>query len=180
MKTYQDIRRVVTTHDADGKAVVLFDEMTPHRHATPAGPVSHGLWATGAAPAQAVGSQDRFDAKLGIPPPANGTIFTIVDFAPVGEIRTDGDNTARQKRLGPEHSHPKAWPPRHPYIHRTRTVDYAIVLSGEIDMMLDNSEIHLKTGDVVIQQATNHAWVNRGTETCRMAFVLIDAVEPLA
>ena len=62
-------------------------------------------------------------------------------------------------------------------MHRTRTVDYAIVMEGEIDMLLDDSEIHLKAGDVLIQQGTNHAWVNRGTKPCRIAFVLIDAME---
>src|SRR5262249_57831488 len=69
----------------------------------------------------------------------------------------------------------KGRPPRHPMMHRTRTVDYAIILSGEIDMMLDDSEMHLKAGDVVVQQATNHAWINRGKEPCRTAFVLIDS-----
>jgi uncharacterized cupin superfamily protein len=65
-------------------------------------------------------------------------------------------------------------------MHRTKSVDYAIILSGEIDMLLDDSEVHLKAGDVLVQQGTNHAWVNRGIETCRIAFVLIDAVDPLA
>ena len=69
-------------------------------------------------------------------------------------------------------------PPRHPAMHRTRTVDYAIVMSGEIDMLLDDSEIHLKAGDVLVQQGTNHAWVNRGKEPCRIAFILVDAKEP--
>jgi len=60
-------------------------------------------------------------------------------------------------------------------MHRTRSIDYAIVMSGEIDMLLDDSEFHLKTGDVLVQQSTNHAWVNCGSEPCRIAFVLIDA-----
>lgn len=65
-------------------------------------------------------------------------------------------------------------------MHRTRTCDYAIVLSGEIDMWLDDTEVHLVAGDIVVQQATNHAWVNRGSEVCRIVFVLIDAEDPLA
>jgi uncharacterized cupin superfamily protein len=69
-------------------------------------------------------------------------------------------------------------PVRHPLMHRTRTVDYAVVLSGEIDMMLDDSVMHMKAGDVVVQQATNHAWINRGTEPCRILFVLMDANSP--
>jgi uncharacterized cupin superfamily protein len=63
-------------------------------------------------------------------------------------------------------------------MHRTRSIDYAIVLAGEIDMLLDDSEVHVKAGDIIVQQGTNHAWVNRGREPCRIAFVLIDARLP--
>jgi uncharacterized cupin superfamily protein len=63
-------------------------------------------------------------------------------------------------------------------MHRTRTIDYVVVLQGEIDMLLDDSTVHLKAGDVMVQQGTNHAWVNRGTEVCRIALVLVDAVAP--
>jgi uncharacterized cupin superfamily protein len=69
---------------------------------------------------------------------------------------------------------------RHPFMHRTRSIDYALVLEGEIDMLLDDSEVHLKAGDVMVQQGTNHAWVNRSQQVCRMAFILIDAEDPLA
>ena len=62
-------------------------------------------------------------------------------------------------------------------MHRTRSVDYAVVLSGEIDMLLDDSEVHLEAGDVLVQRATSHAWVNHGKESCRIAFVLVDAEE---
>jgi quercetin dioxygenase-like cupin family protein len=82
-------------------------------------------------------------------PPQDGSIFRIVDFPPgcKGEM------------------------------HRTRSIDYALVMEGEIDMLLDDSEVHLRTGDVLVQQATNHAWVNRGKENCRIAFILIDSEE---
>ena len=63
-------------------------------------------------------------------------------------------------------------------MHRTRSLDYAIIMSGEIDMLMDDTEVHLKAGDVVVQQATNHAWVNRGKEVCRIAFILMDSQEP--
>jgi uncharacterized cupin superfamily protein len=69
-------------------------------------------------------------------------------------------------------------PPSNPLMHRTRTVDYAIIMAGEIDMMLDTGTVHLKAGDVVVQQATNHAWLNHGKESCRIAFVLMDSQEP--
>ena len=65
--------------------------------------------------------------------------------------------------------------PRHPAMHATKSIDYALVLAGEIDMLLDDSEVHLNTGDVIVQRGTNHAWVNRGDEPCCIAFVLIDA-----
>jgi uncharacterized cupin superfamily protein len=67
--------------------------------------------------------------------------------------------------------------PRHATMHGTRSIDYAIVISGEIDMLLDDSEVHLEAGDLLVQRGTNHAWVNRGRESCRVAFVLIDAEE---
>ena len=70
--------------------------------------------------------------------------------------------------------------PRHPAIHRTRTIDYVVVLEGEIDLLLDDRDVRLKAGDVVVQQGTNHAWINRGAETCRLAMVFVDAAEPEA
>jgi uncharacterized cupin superfamily protein len=63
-------------------------------------------------------------------------------------------------------------------MHRTLTIDYAIIMQGEIDMLLDDSEVHLNAGDVLVQQGSNHAWVNRGTEPCRIAFILIESKEP--
>jgi uncharacterized cupin superfamily protein len=63
-------------------------------------------------------------------------------------------------------------------VHRTRSLDYAVILKGEIDMMLDDTSIHLREGDMIVQQATNHGWVNRGTEPCRILFVLMDSKEP--
>jgi mannose-6-phosphate isomerase-like protein (cupin superfamily) len=139
--------------------------------------VSRMLWMTDRAPAPLSSSADRAAVNSGIAPPAGGSVFRIVDFPPIKpEIEA----------LDPGHMHselaagaPKRGrPPRHPLMHRTRTVDYAVVMEGEIDMLLDESEIHLKAGDVLIQQGTNHAWVNRGTATCRIAFILIDAEEP--
>lgn len=177
-----DFRRVVTTHDATGKAVVLFDGANPHKVVRqPTGLVSRVVWATDSTPADMAGSQDRGAAKLGISPPSGGSIFRIVDFPPTSPEMEKLDPSYMAKFVGHghgEHASTKFRPPRHPFMHRTQSLDYAIVLSGEIDMLLDDSEVHLKTGDVIIQQGTNHAWVNRGKETCRIAFVLIDAKEP--
>jgi mannose-6-phosphate isomerase-like protein (cupin superfamily) len=178
MSLSENVRRVVTVVDRDGKAVVLFDGDNPHRMARPGrNSVSRMLWMTDRSPAALGGSADRAAVNVGIAPPAGGSIFRIVDFPPLDPAI---------EKLDPGHMHselaadaPKRGrPPRHPLMHRTRTVDYAIVMEGEIDMLLDDSEIHLEAGDVLIQQGTNHAWVNRGTTTCRIAFVLIDAQEP--
>ena len=174
------IRRVVTTHDASGKAVVLIDGTPPKGTSRPeSGVASRLCWVTDATPAAMTGAQDRGDRTIAIPPPPGGSIFRIVDFAPGTDKRAlPADHMARQ--MGEGHAGGKARPPRHHAMHRTKSVDYAIIMSGEIDMLLDDSEIHLKAGDVLVQQGTNHAWVNRGTETCRIAFVLVDAIDPLA
>lgn len=174
-------RRIVTGHDAAGKAVVLSDAPNPHRMAREEqGVVSYRLWMNERTPAEMTGDRDRGATPLGIAPPPAGGVFRVVDFAPMseGEIaRLDAAHMARS--MGGDHAAGKARPPRHPFMHRTRSLDYAIIIAGEIDMLLDDAEVHLRAGDCVVQQGTNHAWVNRGKETCRIAFVLIDAAEPL-
>ncbi len=176
------LRRVVTAHDETGKAIVLFDSDNPHKVVRqPTGLVSQLAWVTDRSPADMKGSQDRAAVKVGIAPPANGTVFRIVDFPPAGDevAKLDPEFTAKMVGGGHAPAPSKARPPRHPFMHRTKSVDYAIIMSGEIDMLLDDSEVHLKAGDLVVQQGTNHAWVNRGKTTCRIAFVLVDAEENL-
>ena len=164
------VRRIVTGH-RDGKAVVLFDSAAPNQKLRQAsGLVSTLLWVTDEMPADICGAADRSLREIGVPPPTTGTIFRVVDFPPEGGGRS---RDAILKEMGVS-DHGGA---RHAAMHKTRSVDYAIVLDGEIDMLLDASEVHLKAGDVLVQQGTNHAWVNRGTKPCRMAFVLIDAKE---
>ena len=169
------IRRVVTTVDKDNKAVVLFDGENPHSVKRAGRPnTSSLLWVTDGAPADISGQMDRAAISIGTSPPPSGSVFRIVDYPPVTPQMEAVDMTARMKELAHE-PEIRGLPPRHPFMHRTRTIDYAIILSGEIYMMLDESEIHLKAGDVLVQQGTNHAWINRGTEVCRIAFVLVDA-----
>ena len=173
-----DVRRVVTTIDASDKAVVLLDGANPHRRVRPhAQTVSRLLWVTDRTPADLSGSGDRAAIEIGIMPPRGGSVFRIVDFPPDTTAMRALDPATMHASLG-DGAPRRGRPPRHPAMHRTRTIDYAVVMSGEIDMLLDDSEIHLKAGDVLVQQGTNHAWVNRGTEPCRIAFILIDAEEP--
>jgi mannose-6-phosphate isomerase-like protein (cupin superfamily) len=177
MALSKEVRRVVTVNDVGGKAVVLFDGDNPHKRERPLHKtVSRLLWATDETPADMSGQTDRAAREIGISPPAGGSVFRIVDIPPTPLEVEKLDPAFLQQQIG--HDAPKkGLPPRHPLMHRTRTVDYAIIMQGEIDMLLDDSEVHFKAGDVLIQQGTNHAWVNRGKETCRIAFVLIDAKE---
>ncbi len=165
-------RRVVTGHDANGKAVVLIDGAAPNaklRKAT--GLTSTLLWVTVRSPADNCGSADAAEREIGVAPPPRGSIFRVVDFPPAVDFGAV-DNAAMLREMGMAGGQGGA---RHAGMHRTESVDYAVVISGEIDMLLDDSEVHLKAGDVLVQRGTNHAWVNRGRENCRIAFVLIDA-----
>ena len=164
------VRRVVTGH-REGRAVVLFDSAAPNQKLRQAsGLVSTLVWVTDETPADISGSSDRAAREIGVPPPPNGSILRVVDFPPE---RAPRPRQAILAEMGVG-DHGGA---RHPGMHRTRSVDYAIVLEGEIDMLLDEGEVHLAAGDVLVQQGTHHAWVNRGTIPCRIAFVLIDAKE---
>jgi quercetin dioxygenase-like cupin family protein len=177
-KMTQPTRRVVTGHDGQGKAVVLMDGPAPNvRERTASGLISTLLWVSDETPADISGHTDRAERTIGVAPPSNGSILRVVDFAPVAAGAAGVDHAQVLREMGlPE----EAAPPRHAFTHRTRSLDYAIVLTGEIDMLLDDSQVHLKAGEVLVQQGTNHAWVNNGTQTCRIAFVLIDAQEPPA
>ena len=101
-------------------------------------------------------------------PPTVHRVVTTIDKMPMDTMMKVAGADAPKRGL----------PPKHPMMHRTRTVDYAIILSGEIDMMMDDSTVHLKAGDVVVQQATNHAWINHSKAPCRVAFILMDSQDP--
>ena len=143
----------MTGHDADGKAIVLIDGEATNTRTSPGGNSSTLMWCTDAMPADiAIGAdvEDMGARILGTPPPPNGTRFTVNEIMPGAPAM----------------------------MHRTETIDYVIVISGTIDMDLDDSTVTLTAGDIMVQRGTNHAWVNRGTEPARIAFVLIDA-QPL-
>jgi naringenin degradation protein FdeH len=148
-----EIRRVVTGLDANNNSSAMLDSRVK------LAPMSNdlnlaNLWVTDSYPV-GLSKGDTRDRSIGISPPENGTQFGVVEFPPL-----DLTNPAL------------------PLWHRTRTVDYVVVMSGEIDLMLEASVVHLKAGDTVVQQATNHAWINRGRETCRLLFVLMDSKQP--
>lgn len=151
-RNHSAVRRVVTGHDSSKVAKVLMDGSATNKKFPPSGAVATLIWVTEQTPADiAIGEdvEDMGARVLGTAPPPNGTRFTVNDIPP-------GTGTTAT-------------------MHRTETIDYVIVISGEIDMEMDASTIKLKAGDVMVQRGTNHAWVNRGTEVARIAFVLIDA-----
>lgn len=123
-------------------------------------------------------SVDPVTEAMGLEPPAGGTNFRIVEFGPEREYLSNVDAANARAAFaalgGAAHTSTAKNAP-HPFMHRTRTVDYAIVLSGEIVLVLDDEEVVMRAGDVCIQRGTNHAWSNRSDRTCVMAFVLIDA-----
>ena len=173
----KSVRRVVTGHHADGRSTVVFDGAAPNVRQRKAGNASTLLWVTDETPADVSSAKDRAAREIGVPPPRRGTIFRVAEFPPGvgGEVR-DNETVLRDFGIGPDVK--RGHPPRHPAIHRTRSLDYVVVLEGEIDLLLDDRDVRLKAGDVIVQQATNHAWINRGTATCRLAMVFIDAEEP--
>jgi mannose-6-phosphate isomerase-like protein (cupin superfamily) len=171
------IRRVITGHRPDGRSAVLADGPAPNVKQRKAGNASTLLWVTEECPAEVSGSSDRAARDIAVPPPRRGSIFRIAEFPPHtgGDLR-DNETVLRDFGIGADVA--RGHPPRHPAIHRTRSLDYVIVLHGEIDLMLDDGEVRLAAGDVVIQRGTNHAWINRGEAVCRLGMVFLDAEEP--
>ena len=140
------VRRVITGHDENGKAVVKIDEVATHLYQGRPGATVCNVWTTDRSPASNDGDADEGLRKVGTTL-KNGTIFRILEFAP---------------GLAPRN-------------HRTDSIDYIVVMSGEIDMELDDTTVHLKAGDVMVQRGTIHNWINRGTEPCVLAVILVDA-----
>lgn len=179
-QTLKKFRRIVTGHDTDGHAIIVSDAPPVREQLVggPGGPTFFEVWHTLETPALIYHEPDDSDeVGLVLPPPKNGTRIRVIEFPPEGEeIRklTGADAAAKFKSMGDEHASTSAAGAPHPLMHRTQTVDYGIVLEGEITLVLDRSETIIRQGDIVIQNGTNHAWANRSDNSCRIAFVLID------
>ncbi len=140
------VRRVITGHDGHGKAVVKIDEVATHLFEGRPGATVCNVWTTEGFPVNNDGDEDAGLRKAGTTIP-NGTIFRILEFRPGLAARN----------------------------HRTDSIDYIVCMSGEIDMELDDTTVHLKAGDVMVQRGTIHNWINRGTAPCVLAVILIAA-----
>ena len=157
------MKRVVTGHDAQGRSVFVIEDVPQPLVLEKAGGLRlTELWAT-----------PNETRERRIEPDPGGTVFRVIDYPPDSERLKSLDPEAHFASMGAQAA--PAEKRRHPGMHRTRTIDYAIVLSGEIYAVLDEGEVLFKAGDVLIQRATNHAWSNRGERPCRIAFVLVDA-----
>jgi quercetin dioxygenase-like cupin family protein len=139
-------RRVVTGHDETGRAVVKIDELSRNLASSRPGATASVVWTTKGFPVDNTGNEDHGRRPTGTTL-ENGTVFRVLELAPGASPRN----------------------------HRTDSIDYAVVMAGEIDMELDDTTVHLKVGDVLVQRGTIHNWVNRGTVPCVIAFVLIAA-----
>ncbi|MEP9385184.1 cupin domain-containing protein [Nocardioides sp. KR10-350] len=152
---HQAPRRVVTGHTPDGVSVVVSDGPVPvSRHLPEDGVHFHEIWNTEGAPARitAVEADEPTQRTLAVPPPPCGTKIRINEFAP-GFLDEDGLQSP---------------------VHRTASIDYGIVVEGEIVLILDDTEVTLRAGDVIVQRGTSHAWANRGDVTAKVVFVLVD------
>jgi mannose-6-phosphate isomerase-like protein (cupin superfamily) len=172
----QPVRRLVTGHDGDGAGTVLFDGPAPNARHRKSGVVSTMLWHNATTPAAFSDGEDWSLGDFPVAPPPGGAIFRVVDFPPEAEA-PDIENAAMLAEMGLDPDQNADREGVHHSMHTTRSVDFAVVMSGEIDMILDSGEVHLEAGDTFVQQGTAHGYINRGSEPCRIAFVLIDAKE---
>jgi hypothetical protein len=171
-----DIRRIVTGDDAKGRSRIIEDAPASSIRSVSARPGYRAVnvWRTAESPARIV-SKDSTSEHQGILPPEGGTILRIIDFPPEPSDREELKRMLDSTFGGiyKDAAHDKR-PGVHPGMHRTETVDYAIVLEGEIYAVMDRGETLMRAGDVLIQRGTNHAWANRSERTARIAFILID------
>ena len=169
------IRRLVTGHDADGKSIFLMDAAAPRVLVMEkmGGLTVTDLWETVDAPADNRGTKDNSDRAVHLEPTARGTIFRIVEFPPDAAWKTGVDGAVAFAEL--QASHVADGGSSDPGMHKTASVDYALVLDGEIWAVMDTGERLMKAGDVRIQRGTNHAWANRTNKNCSVMFVLCGA-----
>jgi mannose-6-phosphate isomerase-like protein (cupin superfamily) len=174
------IRRIVTGHDAQGRSVIATDGPSPHALAMVDSPAFGltDLWVTHESPADNAGAADPAARKIVLEPPPRGTIFRVVEFPPDAQIAGKMDAAKVFDAIGARDAHDPA-SSRHAAMHRTRSVDYAIILSGEIWAVMDVGETLMRAGDCLIQRGTKHSWSNRSNGPCLVAFILVDA-KPLA
>jgi len=179
-------RRIITGHDATGQAVII-EDAPPSRvqqFGGEGGPTFYEVWHTTETPAKITrASLEPDEAGIVLAPPKQGTRIRVLDFPAADSTRREltpeearehfatigaGDALASESQGKRQ--------VKHSYMHRTETVDYGIVLEGELVLIMDEGETTVRAGDIVIQRGTNHGWENRSSARCRIAFILVDGV----
>ena len=173
------VRRVLTGHDSEGKSTFIADGLAPNikEMASMPGLALTDLWETTGAPANNDSHADAASRPVKLEPPKNGTILRIVEFPPDSQWRNRADGKEAFKSIGAGHAQDRG--SADPMMHRTSTVDYIIVLKGEIHAVMEQGETLLRAGDILVQRGTNHSWSVRGNEPCIVAAVLVNA-KPLS
>jgi len=174
------VRRVLTGHDAEGRSTFIADGLAPNvKEMKPTFPglALTDLWETKGAPASNAGDADAADRPVHLEPPKNGTIVRIAEFPPDNTRPQDSDSHAGFKAIGAGHAQDRK--SSDPMMHKTSTVDYIIVLKGEIYAIMETGEKLLKAGDILIQRGTMHSWSVRTSEPCIVAAILVNA-KPLS
>ena len=174
------VRRIIAAHNENGESYIQEDGIAPNvtNIAGIEGYPWAELWVVDQTPASNAGNGDAADRPIKLQPPENGNVFRIVDIPP-DTVRFGAavDQAPDTSAVAGSDAYAAGAGSRHPGFHKTRTVDYALVLEGEVVAMMDVGETSMGPGDVLIQRGTNHAWSNRTDKPCRIAFVLIDAEE---
>jgi hypothetical protein len=169
------VRRVVTGDDENGRSGIIADGPSPATYTMPSLPgfVSTNIWVTAPMPAL-IRAPDRIKDHRGVCPPPHGTVIRIIDFPPEPADPAEAKRVMVEvfQKLYPDAAHHPD--DKHPGMHTTDTIDYAIMLEGELVAILDTVETTLRTGDVLVQRGTHHAWANRSGAPARIAFILVD------
>ena len=172
----QKIHRIVTGHDDKGKAIITINDLASNSTEIKGWPglwVTE-LWTTNEMPVDNKGDEDQGARPMRHDPTPSGTIFRVVEFPP--ESKTQGiDAKAAFEHLG-SHNRPSTEDSaKHPSMHKTKSIDYLVVIAGEMWMVMEEGEVLLRPGDCIVQRGTNHAWVNKSDRPCLLAAILIDA-----
>ncbi len=178
MQQLPGFKRVVTGHDAHGLAVVASSGPTPNNFPLKAvpGTVFYEVWNSKASPAVLDNGDDPTNQPLQLSPMPLGSVIRVVDIPPdsVQNQVSAEEAAAAFAEIGQAHAGTGQADSKHKLMHRTETLDYGVVTEGEVWLVLDGEDVHLKRGDIVVQRGTNHAWSNRTEQMARMVFILLD------
>jgi uncharacterized cupin superfamily protein len=180
MDEMKPVRRIVTIDDDEGKSVAIADGPSPDMRGDPARPgfSSARIWVADSSPVRIGTYRDTVLRTHTIEPPPGGSVCRVVTFPPDETFRAKvgaKEVEAFFRAMGSPAASTYSADAPHPYMQKTRTLDFCLILEGEITLVLDTAEVHLKAGDTVVQRGTNHAWSNRSNMPCRIAFSSHDA-----